>query len=285
MKFVYTTLIILCFSLSAMAQHPRKTEMTATVKDTAYVNTYNKLRALYLKQLESESYKKVQKLTTAFMEKVKFDGDFKIFKEEYGLLNWIKDNLQKTSFTSYEEAENEYKAQEVLNKEYEQENAEYIAFGKAVRAKYPKMMVDVMLNKGTGTGDDPKESKEYAAAHDKLKKLLIKQQASASYLKVEAMEKEFYKKANFNYKKDKLAYGQDIYSWVKQNFSKTAFTSLSQAELDWGAIEFAREAEKKENAELHEFQSETLHKFGPEIYTGVMMEVMTEKMGEKMDDE
>ena len=275
MKSFYSLIAIICFSFCAMAQRPERPSGTsnAASKDTAYVNTYNKLRALYLKQLDSESYKKAYNLSMNFASKAKFDGDFAILAVENGMLNWIKENLDKTSFSSYEEAVKLYKEQEVAFEADKIENAEYYTAAKIAGEKYPKIKVDVMLNRGTG--EDPKESKEYKAAYNKLKDLFIKQKSSASYLKAKSLRQEFYKKSNFDKKKEKLENGTTIMQWVKQNLSKTGFSSLSQAEMEWGAVEFAEEAEKKENAEFHSFQSETLRKYGPDMYGDVMMEVMT----------
>ncbi|MES2484668.1 MAG: hypothetical protein V4581_01790, partial [Bacteroidota bacterium] len=223
MKSFYSLLVIFCFSFYATAQRPerpqRASAANATPKDTAYVNTYNKLRTLYVKQLDSETYKKAHKLSMEFAKKTKFDGDFATLTEEDSMLKWIKDNLDKTSFTSYEEAVKLNKEQEAAFEVDQKENAEYYAFAKIARQKYPKITVDVMLNKGTG--EDPKESEEYKAAYTKLKDLFIKQKSSASYLKAESLRQEFYKKSNFDFKKDKLENGTSIMTWVKQNLSKT----------------------------------------------------------------
>jgi hypothetical protein len=252
------TLLFLFSSITTLAQNTGN----GSVKDTAYINSYNKLRALYLKQLDSESHKKAMKLTDQFMTKANFNGDQNILLTDDGLMNWIKDNIEKTSFKNFEEA---LKLDEDLKTAYKAdaiENAEYKAFDKIISDTYGiDMVIDVMFNKGTGEYD-PKQEPEYINAYNKLKGLALKQRSSTTYTNLQSLEKEFYKKANFNYKKDTLEDRQTIFDWVQNNLSRTKFISLSQAEMEWNVIKFAQEAEEKENADFYEFESDSSDRLG-----------------------
>jgi len=76
-------------------------------KDSAYTVKFNKLKELYVKQYNSESYKKMKNLNDAFMDKVNPDHTFLDFK---GVppIDWVKGNLEKTAFSSYDDAKKEY---------------------------------------------------------------------------------------------------------------------------------------------------------------------------------
>jgi len=105
MKFTCLMLFALFLSLPCPAQV--KTENAPIVKDTAYEAIYNKYKAMYIKQQESESHKKYIALHKAFVDKMHADETIK-FEKGYSRLQYIKANLANTGFKSYEEAEKEW---------------------------------------------------------------------------------------------------------------------------------------------------------------------------------
>lgn len=87
--------------LPAHAQHSSE-----PVKDSVYTNVSAKLKKLYYKQLESKSYIQYSILTKAFAKKLYKKG-VKRGANDNGL-DWIEKNLDKTSFTSFYEAERDW---------------------------------------------------------------------------------------------------------------------------------------------------------------------------------
>ncbi|MES2484433.1 MAG: hypothetical protein V4581_00570, partial [Bacteroidota bacterium] len=186
------------------------------------------------------------------------------------IMPWVRNNIEKTSFKNIQEAEQEWA--NVSNLTF---NAgAYLNASKIAEEKYGQAFItDIMLNRGAGD-KDPKQDPEYVAASLKLKGLLSKQMASQSYLKYRSLTAEFNERANFDPKNNKAATGMNAMQWVRKNLNKTMFISINQAEMEWDAIGLIYLAEKKENAEYHIFQNDAILKYGPEIYTDAMTEVM-----------
>lgn len=71
--------------------------------------TYEELKELYMKRENSESYKLSKKLMTAFYKKMNYsEKDRSALITPDSMLVWIKANLEKTYFASYEEATEEF---------------------------------------------------------------------------------------------------------------------------------------------------------------------------------
>jgi hypothetical protein len=271
MKFICTLLLSL-FLLPAFAQ-----TTTTAENDSVYVADYYKLRELYLKYIDAKKGNKADKLMKEFVLKAKFGGEFKDLNPEEGIIGWVRQNIEKTSFKNVAEAEKLWNEAEAAGQVKPQEQIAYEEEEKKMSDKHGrKIVIDVRLNRGAG-GRNPKEEPDYIAAYEKLKSLTIEHEKSEDYKNVRALEKAYYKKANFDFKKDKYTYPETIYDWVKKNLSRTMFTSLTQAQLEWNKIEDAKKAEEKKNAEYYDFMDECLSKYGPYIHTDAMMETMFSK--------
>lgn len=108
------------FMLSANTAVAQET----TVKDSLYTATYNELKVLYLKRLDSEAYKEHLRLRRNFYHKTNLKSD------KWSLLRpdpivWIEQNLAETDFFSVFEAQQEWDALKMVEiKEFEK-NKEY----------------------------------------------------------------------------------------------------------------------------------------------------------------
>lgn len=97
--------------------------------DSVYVKQYERLKILYEKQQLSESYKKLEEATFAFGKKMEIRNNrASLLKSRLSLIEWIRENFEKTSFTTIEEAEEDYLALEKLRSEELIENEEYHSF-------------------------------------------------------------------------------------------------------------------------------------------------------------
>jgi hypothetical protein len=274
MKFLYTFILSILLTATAIAQDMAK---TTVVKDTAYVAAYHKLRALYVKQLDSDVHKNSEKLLATFINKAKFNSDKGVLSEKEGMINWIRANFDKTRFSSIEEAEKVYNEMVAARAADMAENADYYTFIQMCIKKHStQILLDVMQNKDP-EDKDPNEDPVYVATRDKLKALYSKYEKSESHRALNGLNQEFRKKANFNSKIHKLATGEDMLDWVKKNLATTGFTSLNQAEMEWGAIEFAEAKDQKENADYYTLSRETLQKYGYEMEMEIMMDFYGEE--------
>ena len=93
---------------------------------TSYDLAYNKLKQLYLKQLDSDIYCKKKAVFRKFYKKMNFEGDASEITPDP--LPWIEDNLEKTNFFSVTEAELEWAQYMVLYEKDQKQNADYYNF-------------------------------------------------------------------------------------------------------------------------------------------------------------
>ena len=112
-KILIFTFIILNSSLIAQTETPPNENniYSEYVNDSAYQATYSKLKELYIRKINSPTYLKSRSLIKSYSKKWKgaYTGPAEVFVKDPGMLSWLKDNWQKTEFTSYEEAEKEYR--------------------------------------------------------------------------------------------------------------------------------------------------------------------------------
>jgi hypothetical protein len=126
MKLIYTALLAftLANTYTLTAQTADKEPVPEKLSDgPEYDKHYQKLKELYIKQLKSESYKKYFELNRSFINKMNYKG--KISKLGNNMLGWIKENIGKTSFESYEAAEKEWQAVQAASRKSMGKNKEY----------------------------------------------------------------------------------------------------------------------------------------------------------------
>ena len=112
---------------------------------TQYSIAYEKLKKLYLKQLDSDIYHRKRSFFHQFYQKMNFDGD----KAEIipNPLPWIEKNLEKTDFFSYKDAELQWKLYMVVNEEEQEKNSDYYNFMFSSMDKFGgKIVTEVMMD-------------------------------------------------------------------------------------------------------------------------------------------
>jgi len=95
-----------------------------------YDEAYKKLLDLYVKKEESESSQKADDLQRAFIDKMNITRYelSEMQERKLTLLEWVSENLEKTSFLSLEQAEEEYETFVLeWSKQYD-ENEEFFVF-------------------------------------------------------------------------------------------------------------------------------------------------------------
>jgi len=114
MKYIYLTLIALLLSgVTPLAAQETSTDSEQRSNDPDYTEMKNKLIALHLQELDSESYKRSAVLSRSFHDKLNYTGEvtdvMKLFREKK-VVDWVKENFAVTEFESVEEAQKEYDA-------------------------------------------------------------------------------------------------------------------------------------------------------------------------------
>ncbi|MCW4469850.1 hypothetical protein OGH69_12795 [Flavobacterium sp. MFBS3-15] len=135
------SLLFLLFSFSGKAQTSVEDTLTASYR-------YNKARALYIKSLHSKSSMHLNKLGAEFRDKLNFFGDSTVLATREGALKWIKENLERTDFETYEAAVNEYEAIGVASANQVKDNSEFYDYIKycALYHKEYSLLPDVCLD-------------------------------------------------------------------------------------------------------------------------------------------
>jgi len=144
MKLLYTalTIALLAGSHTATAQTvPAKPATELLSAGPEYDTHFKKLKELYLKELRSESYKKSVSLHKAFLKKLPNEA----FTTD-DQLAWIKDNLPKTQFESYEAAEKEWQEIMAAGMASIEDNKEYYDYMVLCFSKCePQILTDMMM--------------------------------------------------------------------------------------------------------------------------------------------
>jgi len=144
MKLFYLALLILGFGFNAVsAQNDLAAPAIEKISNgSEYDKHYNKLKELEIKQLTSESHKKYRKIHKSFYDYVQ-----KQYRRDVpynDVLNWIFDNIEKTTFGSYENAEMEWNIVNTAQAAYLADNKEYFDFVLICVEKFDKkLFIDV----------------------------------------------------------------------------------------------------------------------------------------------
>ncbi|MBY8961429.1 hypothetical protein KJK34_01560 [Flavobacterium sp. D11R37] len=121
-----------------------------TVKDSLYTATYNELKVLYLKRLDSEIYQEHMRLLRNFYHKTNLKSDKRSLLKPDPIV-WIEENLAQTDFFSVFEAQQEWDAFKMAEEKEFEENKEYhrklrIAIFKVGPEILRDLMMDAIVN-------------------------------------------------------------------------------------------------------------------------------------------
>jgi hypothetical protein len=119
-----------------------------TSRDSTYYSTYNKLKELYIKQMLSPDYQTARQMTIVYRRKLRSKGNFdtSLIAKDPGGLKWLETNWQKTEFTSYDEAKDEFDAIVKLMGSKSKENQEFNDYHYTAVLKYgPQIFIDMYM--------------------------------------------------------------------------------------------------------------------------------------------
>jgi hypothetical protein len=149
MKVYFILLTLICSFYYCPAQaKPSPHVQFDTSRDSAYYNTYNRLKELFVKKILSSDYQAAQQMLIVYRDKLRSKGNFdtSLIAKYPGGLNWLKTNWQKTDFASYEEAKEMLEAATKLMSKPTDENLEYNTFNFLAISKYgPQIFLDMYL--------------------------------------------------------------------------------------------------------------------------------------------
>lgn len=135
--------------------YKEKAEQTITNEEDNttldYEEAYTKLKELYLKLQESESYIKSDELIKEFNSYMNIDKkNFLELKKEGSIMEWVKKNIASTSFKNIEEAEKLNEEIKKADLEQYKENEEYYVYLLYVltkmKAEGAKIYGDIILD-------------------------------------------------------------------------------------------------------------------------------------------
>ncbi len=132
-KLLLFILVLLCKSVAGQTSSLQTDSIT-----NEYTIRYNKLKELYIKKIDSESYKTANSLLSSFVKKTHMRK-----LTDMPMLVWIKLNLYITEFKSFEEAQKEWDAVEAAQEIEFEENTEYYDY---VFESMMKTSVDIHIN-------------------------------------------------------------------------------------------------------------------------------------------
>ncbi|MUV05018.1 hypothetical protein GN157_14975 [Flavobacterium rakeshii] len=146
MKFLYT-LSFSILSLTLTAQTTEDNSSKKAVEESTYEKDFEQLKELHIAYENSEDRVKHLKLMDDFYDKIK---ELRKMRDAIGndvnaTLEWIKNNLDKTQFTSYEEAKKEWDNIQTVGMTSFMKNQEYFNFMQKCLLKYgPDILRKVM---------------------------------------------------------------------------------------------------------------------------------------------
>jgi hypothetical protein len=128
MKFLLCSLLIFTFSQNVTGQTtPPPAVPFNTVRDSTYIAAAAKLKSLFVAHIHSSCNQEARAKSLEYKRKLRLNNVFDTgtLAKDPGGLNWLKDNWQKTGFTSYEQAQNEYSEVMKAQRECLDQNSEY----------------------------------------------------------------------------------------------------------------------------------------------------------------
>jgi hypothetical protein len=249
---------------------------------------------LYLVQENTPSARNYDHLSREFNAKWQF-ADKRDYSSERGdNMQWIKANLSKTKFSSYEEVVKEHN--EIL-KAYTavQLTAEGQAFKKLadeLQEKYgPYILIDVInevdfltpplgpreseeLKNANGDTNSPKFKERYK----KLYNLAVAYFKAPATVNARQLNNEFNSRWKYAYTPDEntpLGF-DDRLEWLEKNWKKTKFKSAEQAKKELEAVLYAeiKAGESDESENYTSYLLETVTLYGGDFYSTLLRELM-----------
>lgn len=113
----------------------------------SYNEAYARLKDLYLKRQESASFRKSDELLRKFIKKsnIAYPELQKLTAQQKGILDWVSENLELTTFEDFEDAKAQYEEySEANNKEYE-ENQDFHIYAFAAMDKFGSQIFSNVL--------------------------------------------------------------------------------------------------------------------------------------------
>lgn len=140
MKIRAFFLMFFCFiSGIVFSQETENKEIDCSPGSAEYTVRYLKLRAMYVKMLDSEATKKYLALSRSFNSKAGFEGIIKdkekreVLRGNEPIKDWVLNNIEKTDFKNCAEAEALIKEIEDVNLQIVVENKDlYIYMGESL---------------------------------------------------------------------------------------------------------------------------------------------------------
>lgn len=102
------TIMITLFLIASITGYAQENETTIVPTDTSYTAMREKLKSLYIKKKNSDSYAEMSKRSKRFVFKMKSKVNKENFKDDTFMKEWLRDNIAQTSFKSYEAAIEEW---------------------------------------------------------------------------------------------------------------------------------------------------------------------------------
>lgn len=222
-----------------------------TEKDSAYYKTYNTLKALYIIQTKTPEHLFADKLMENYKSKWRSSYDGKNLGKTGEALNWIKENLEKTKFSSYEEAVQEHDA---VMKAFFKVNLtpEGRAFSEysttAILTYGPEIYTDVVLdvmgiyhdnNKKSRIKSENTDTEIYKLRYAKLRELAIAYFDIPSVAKAREAQKQYNAKWTHKYAtNEEMLQDPGGLKWIEKNLQNTKFTSVEQAKKEYEEVSF-----------------------------------------------
>jgi len=121
----------------------------------------------------------------------------------------------------------------------------------------------------------------YTTTFNTLKELFIKQMLTERYQQTRLLVLSYKSKlkSSGHFKAASLANDPGGLKWLKENWTKTGFTSYEEAVREYRGLEAsfaANNRESKEHMEFDSFNFDAMLKYGPHIYVDMYKEVMLE---------
>lgn len=118
----------------------------------------------------------------------------------------------------------------------------------------------------------------YFATYNKLKSLYLEMMYSPCYLEGKFKTSEYSRKLRVSpdFKSSIIAKDEGALNWLKENWQFTGFTSYEEALKEYNNLKQVHMKCQFENPEYTNYQLKAIMKYGPTIYSDMILEIITE---------